>query len=268
MTATHAETATRHEHDQWDYCNGQSVSTENAAYVRQTMRRFHNSTLPSHETSGNKRSEARRKVLRQLMFLPDYSHDTQWWHEHDLQVADCVPAGRPDIVRTHERLLDRCSYGGCGIGGEPSFRDNDSRDRQVEYVGLCAGRGTLETAVRNLGGATAMLAEQDPVARVMLRMKFPGALIIGGFDDGDWRHWQRNTTAALGILPEPPCGPSAPSGKGRFLYGSRAQYLLGIGNVACALRPETVDIEALYGIADDKGARALAKIDGVLDAAD
>ena len=35
-TAIHAETTTQHECDQRDYYNGQPVSTENAAYMRQT----------------------------------------------------------------------------------------------------------------------------------------------------------------------------------------------------------------------------------------
>ena len=52
---------------------------EKAAYMRQTLRRLQNGTLLSHDTSDNKRNEARRKILRLLMFLPDYSHDAQWW---------------------------------------------------------------------------------------------------------------------------------------------------------------------------------------------
>ena len=136
----------------------------------------------------------------------------------------------------------------------------------MAYVGLSAGRGTLEVAAQNLGGDVAMLAEKGPVARVLLRLKFPNALIDEDFDDEDWRNWRRNSTAALGLFAGPPCGPYAPSGKGRFLSGPRARYLPGIGAATCAYQPETIDVEthyvreALYATADDDGAHALAEI--------
>ena len=39
-TAIHTETTTQHQCDQWDYYNGDPMSTGNAAYMRQTWRRF------------------------------------------------------------------------------------------------------------------------------------------------------------------------------------------------------------------------------------
>ena len=53
---------------------------------------------------------------------------------------------------------------------------------------------------------------------------------------------------------------------GKFPSDPRAQYLLGIGNVACALQPEMIDIETLHTIADADGARALIKVDEVINA--
>ena len=133
---------------------------------------------------------------------------------------------------------------------------------------MFAGRGALETTAQNLGDTITVLIEKDPVARTMLRRNSPGTLIIADLDDGDWRHWKRSKTAALGILAGPPRGPYAPSGKGKFLSDPPAQYLPGIGAVACALQPETINIEALYGIAGGDGTRTLANIDEVLNATD
>ena len=71
VTAIHVETETQRDHYQWDYKNGRPVSVENAAYMRQTMRRLQNGAPLSHETSNHARSEARRKVFRRLMLLLD-----------------------------------------------------------------------------------------------------------------------------------------------------------------------------------------------------
>ena len=171
-------------------------------------------------------------------------------------------------MRARERLFNRCGCGGCCIDGEPSFCEKDPCDLGVEYAGMYAERGALETATQNLGGTIAMLVEKDLITRVILRRKFQDALIVKDFDDGDWRHWKRNTATALGILAGPPCDTYVPSGEARFISDPRAQYVLGIGIVACALRPETIDIETLYGIAGGGGVCALAKIDEMLDAAD
>ena len=116
-------------------------------------------------------------------------------------------------MRTRERLYDRCGYGGYGAGGEPPYFDEYPRDLKVKYVGMFAGRGALETVAQNLGGTIPILAEKDPVARAMLRRKFPAALIAADFDDTDWRDWKRNSAGALGVLAGPPCGPYAPPGK-------------------------------------------------------
>ena len=94
MTATHVETETQREHDQRSYFNGQPVSIENTAYMRQTMRRLQNGTLPFHETPDRACSEARHKVFRRMMLLPDYTRDAQWWQERDSQMADCVRTSR------------------------------------------------------------------------------------------------------------------------------------------------------------------------------
>ena len=125
--------------------------------------------------------------------------------------------------------------------------------------------GALETAAQNLGGTTAFI-EKDPVARAMLSRNFPGALIVAGFDGEDWHDWKRSKTAVLGVLVGPPCDPYAPSRKRKFISDPRAEYLIGIGAAACALQPETIDIEALYAIADADGAHALIKIDEVMNA--
>ena len=132
---------------------------------------------------------------------------------------------------------------------------------------MFAGRGALEAATQNLGGTIALLAEKDPVARAMLSRKFLGPLIAADFDNEDWRNWRRSKTVALGVIPGPPRGPHAPSGKGAFLSDPRARYLLGIGTAACALQPEAADVETLYAIADADGACALTKIDEVMNAA-
>ena len=42
---------------------------------------------------------------------------------------------------------------------------------------MSAGRGAPEVATHNLGDDVAMLAEKDPVARVVLWGEFPSALI-------------------------------------------------------------------------------------------
>ena len=123
-------------------------------------------------------------------------------------------------MRARERLYDRYGDGGYGAGGEPPCLDEDPHDLKVEYVRLLAGRGALETAAQNLGSTISLPAEKDPVnpvARAMLHRKFPVALIVTDFGDADWHDWIRNSTAALGVLAGPPCGPYAPSGKGYFL---------------------------------------------------
>ena len=73
-----------------DYYSGQPASTKNAAHMRQTRRRLQNNTLSSHETPDIARAEARRKIIRRLMLLPDYTHDAQLWQERDSQMANCV----------------------------------------------------------------------------------------------------------------------------------------------------------------------------------
>ena len=171
-------------------------------------------------------------------------------------------------MRACQRLYGRFIYGVVGIGGEPALHDSDPRGLQVEYVGVFAGRGALETAAPNLGGTSALLAEKDPVATAMPSQKFPSALIVADFVDDDyWCDWKRSKTMALGVVAGSSCGPCAPSGKGKFRSDPRAQYLLGIGNVACVLQPETLGIEALYAIAGADGARALINIDEVMNAA-
>ena len=95
----------------------------------------------------------------------------------------------------------------------------------------------------------------------MLSRKCPGTRIVADFDDEDWRDWRHIKTAALGMLAGPPCGSYVPSGKGKFLSDPRAQYLFGIGTVACAQQPKTVDVETLYAIAGADGARARAHHD-------
>ena len=183
------------------------------------------------------------------------------------RVAGCVYRERPDIMRSRKRLCDRFGYGGVGIDGELPLHDPDPRGLEVGYVGVFAGRGALETAAQNFGGTIMLRTEKDPVTRAILSRTFPSARAVADFDDDDWRDWRRNKTMALGMLTRPPCGPYAPSGKGKFLSDPRAQYLLGIGTVACALQPETIDIEALYEIAGADGARELTKIDEVMNAA-
>ena len=165
-------------------------------------------------------------------------------------------------------MYERSGYRGVGIGGEPTIHNSGQRDLDVEYVGVFAGRDALENAATNLGGGAALLTEKDPVVRAMLSRKFPNAPIVADFDDEDWHHWGRSPTAALGGMAGPPCGPYAPTCQGRLLGNPRARYLLGVGTVACALQPGTIDIEALYGTVDDDGERALIKIDEVMDAAD
>ena len=102
---------------------------------------------------------------------------------------------------------------------------------------------------------------------MLLRLRFPNALIADDFGVENWRNWRRGSTAALGLLAGSPCGPYAPSGKGCFLSDPRARCLFGIGAVACAHQPETVDVELLYATTHDDGARALAKIDDVMNTA-
>ena len=79
-------------------------------------------------------------------------------------------------MRARERLYDRYGYGGYSAGDEPPYFDEDPRGLEVKYVGLFAGRGALEIPAQNLGGTISMLAEKYPVARAVLRHKFPATL--------------------------------------------------------------------------------------------
>ena len=56
------------------------------------------------------------------------------------------------------------------------------------------------------------------------------------------------------------------SGKGLFLSDPRSCYLLALGAIACEFEPDTIDDrEMIYALADADSARALTKIDEVLN---
>ena len=56
-----------------------------------------------------------------------------------------------------------------------------------------------------------MLVEKDPVVRMLLRRRFPNAVIIDDLDSENWRGWIRRPGATLGVMTGPPCGPYAPT---------------------------------------------------------
>ena len=103
---SHTESETPRGRDQWDYYNRQPASKENAEYMRQTMQRLQEGTLPAYETPDHTRCEARRNDFRRLMLLPDYTNGKQLRQERDSKMADCVPHGRPDIMWARQRLYD------------------------------------------------------------------------------------------------------------------------------------------------------------------
>ena len=97
--------------DQWDWYNGKRVSEQEAGDTRWMLHRLETGS-PGHS---HVEKTLRHEAIRRLMRLPDYANERHLEDDWLYEVADCVPPGRSDIMRAHERL----GYNGAGISGTP-----------------------------------------------------------------------------------------------------------------------------------------------------
>ncbi|WP_420034594.1 DNA cytosine methyltransferase [Streptomyces sp. cg28] len=110
-------------------------------------------------------------------------------------------------------------------------------------VGLCAGYGGLEAAVRALiGGQVVAVAENDPYAAAVHAHRHPGLPNIGDITRADWREVRdlyRPTAVSAGF----PCRNTSNAGRKDGINGQWSRVWKNVAEAVGHLRPRLVFLE-------------------------